>query len=317
MASNSITEFTRRDLFDRLVLEGIDWSGRMGESAFLERIFKISGLPSQDSRVSTMLSDVALHRENFYDWGGPEWVYDDGRLNLAGCSDEKLLEFLAFMVHPRVRPDQEAVDHLVELVNRFIGQDGYQLAVVDEVAGRRIFAGVLAVAQHCTGTEEAARVAEEVGSMHMGRQVARMNASMMTDPALAIGSAKEFLESVAKSILHDNGVTLTGGEAMPSLVKMARDRLDLSVTPETGEILKRTLSGLSNITQGIAELRGRLGTGHGASPDAEHPPPEVARLAVGMATTFGVFLYETHRNRRKPPPTPALAGDGFDDDIPF
>lgn len=110
---------------------------------------------------------------------------------------------------------------------------------------------------------------------------------------------------------------------MPLLVKIARDKLNLSVTAETGEILKRTLSGLSNITQGVAELRGKLGTGHGPSPDAEQPPPEVARLVVGMATTLGVFLYEAHQRRKKPPlaPTPvparALAGPNWDDDIPF
>jgi len=100
---------------------------------------------------------------------------------------------------------------------------------------------------------------------------------------------------------------------------MARKVLNLKLGPGTDEALKRTLSGLSSVTQGIAELRGKLGTGHGASPDAERPPIEVARLVVGMATTLGVFLYEMHRNPRTPPaaPIPVSADYELDDEIPF
>lgn len=330
MSTNAITEFTRRDLFDRLTLEGIDWSGRMSESAFLERIFRISQLPSEDSRVPTMEADVVLHRQNFYDWGGPEWVYDDGRLDLAGCPDAKLLEFLAFTIHPRVRPDQEEIERIVDTINPIIGRDGYQLVVVEEVSGKRIFAGVPTVAYHGTTTEAAARIADEMASSHVARQVARMKSAVHNDPALAIGSAKELVESICKGILCEHGAILTGSETLPQLVKVARDKLGLSVPAAADEILRRTLSGLSNIVQGLAELRGKLGTGHGASPDTELPPVEVAGLAVGMATTLVVFLYEVHRKQCKPTepvqspvlvkkPVSATAGPDWDSDsdIPF
>jgi len=323
MTKNRITEFTRRDLFDRLSLEAIDWSGRFGESAFLERIFRISQLPSRDSRAGDMEGDVILHRENFYDWGGPEWVYDDSRIDLAGCSDAKLLEFLAFMIHPRVRPNQDEVDRIVGVINPIIQRDGYQLAEAEVISGKRIFAGVSIVGHHGDGTDEAERVADDMASAYVARQVARMKANISSDPALAIGSAKEFLESIAKGILREYGVTPSGSDTMPQLVKAARDKLDLSITPATDNILKKTLSALSSITQGVAELRGKLGTGHGATPDTEHPPVEVARLVVGMATTLGVFLYESHRKTRPvpiaPPPhrVPVPAGPSWDDDIPF
>lgn len=318
MQENRIAEYTRRDLFDRLSLEGIDWAGRMPESAFLERIFKISELPSHDGRVGTMLADVRLHRENFYDWGGPEWVYDDSRLNLIGCPDEKLLEFLAFMVHPRVRPDTQELERLLAIIIPIIEVDGYTLVAIEEVSGKRIFAGIPVVARHASQTEEAARIADEMSSSYVARQVARMRSSIVTDPALAIGSAKEFVESIAKRILRDRGVTSVATETMPQLVKQARDHLNLSITADTDPILKRILSALSTITQGIAELRGKLGTGHGEHPDSEHPPIEVARLAVGMATTLGVFLYET---RPTPPMAPTTAqtstATASDDDLPF
>jgi hypothetical protein len=315
MPSNAITDFTRRDLFDHLRISGISWCGQKSESDFLERVFTISKLPSNDYRASTMEGDVHLHRENFSDWGGEDWIYDDGRLDLMGCPDETLLRFLAEMVHPLVRPDQEKVTEIVELVNGFLVRDGYQLEVASVISGKRIFAGVATIGQQAAGTDDAKRVADDMASDHVAGQVTRMKASIVSDPALAIGSAKEFVESIAKGILREQGVSITGNEPMPSLVQMVRKELNLTISPEMDETLKGTLTGLSRVTQGLAELRGKLGTGHGASPDVSRPPVEVARLVVGMATTLGVFLYEVHRNRRKPPEPPA--SPDLDDDIPF
>ncbi len=315
MTLNAITEFTRRDLFDHLRISEISWCGRLGESDFLERVFTISKLQSHDSRATSMYGDVSLHRENFSDWGGEDWVYEDSRLDLMGCTDEKLLRFLAEMVHPLVRPDQDKVTEIVDLVNGFLLRDGYQLEVASVISGKRIFAGVAAIGQQATGTDDAKRVADDMASDHVAGQVTRMKASIVSDPALAIGSAKEFVESIAKGILREQKVPITGNVPMPTLVQMARKELNLTISPEMDETLKGTLTGLSRVTQGIAELRGKLGTGHGASPEVSRPPVEVARLVVGMATTLGVFLYEVHRNRRKSPKLPASAD--FDDDIPF
>jgi hypothetical protein len=317
MTSNSISEYTRRDLFDHLTLSEIDWSGRMAESDFLERIFRISKLGSHDSRASSMLGDVVLHRENFYDWGGSEWIYTDGRLDLLECPDEKLLEFLAFVVHPLVRPDQEVVDEVVKTINQFLIHDGYQLEAVSVISGKRIFAAVMVAAQHAADTKDAARVADDMASDYVAAQVTRMKTSIMTDPALAIGSAKEFVESIAKGILREQNIPITGNETITALVQMARKELSLTISPGVDDILKRTLSGLSNITQGLAELRGKLGTGHGASPDTGRAPVEVARLAVGMATTLGVFLYEVHRNTRKSPEVAQVELVDLDEEIPF
>ena len=41
----------------------------------------------------------------------------------------------------------------------------------------------------------------------------------------------------------------------------------------------------------------KLRTGHGASPEVERPSAEVARLAVGVATTPDVFLWDVHRSK--------------------
>lgn len=291
--SNEISEITRRNIFDALRLGAVSWNGRLSESAFLTRVFDLESLPSHDRRCSTMLGDVVLHRENFSDWGD-DWVYDDGRLDLLRCPDDVLLSFLCEMIHPLVRPDSGDVDRLLEIFNDNLVADGYRIAVKATVSGKRIFAGATAIQAAGAVTTDARRVADRLASDHIAAQITRMEASIVADPSLAIGSAKEFVESICKGILRARNVTLTGSEDLPKLVRIAREPLDLGVGRDTGETLKRTLSALATLTQGIAELRGQLGTGHGDDPDAPRPPTAVAGLAVRMATALGVFLFERH-----------------------
>jgi len=217
MPGNIITEFTRRDLFDRLSLSEVKWSGRLDESEFLERVFSISKLPSNDRRTSDMQGEVFLHRDHFHDWGGPEWIYAEPRLDLMGCPDQVLLRFLAEMLHPLVRPDQKEVDELLVVINSHLVHDGFQLAVKEVISGKRIFIGVSAVGHHALGIAEAARIADTMASDHVMGQVSRMKDSVLSDPALAIGSAKEFVESVAKGILRERGIQTKDNEPLPSV----------------------------------------------------------------------------------------------------
>jgi Abortive infection C-terminus len=82
----------------------------------------------------------------------------------------------------------------------------------------------------------------------------------------------------------------------------------MTISKRTDNTLRNTLAALATLTQGIAELRGQLGTGHGANPEVERPPTEVARLAVGVATTLGVFLWDVHRSTAAIAVQPAALG---------
>lgn len=75
-----------------------------------------------------------------------------------------------------------------------------------------------------------------MASDHVAGQVTRMKASIVSDPALAIESAKEFVESIAKGLLREQWVPITGKEPMPSLVLMARKELNLTIRPEMDEM---------------------------------------------------------------------------------
>jgi hypothetical protein len=296
MSDTRITELTRRNLFDELRVRNTSWAGRLGESDFLDRIFPLKDLPSHDHRQSNMMGDVWMHREHFVDWPD-DWVYDDGRLDLMGCKDELLLSFLCEMIHPVVRSDEKEIADLLDIFNRHLAGDGYELTPSTYISGKPIYAARL---RHA-GISQAAvarKVADELSSEYVVGLITRMETAIERDPALAIGSAKEFVESICKGILTARKLTLTGSETLPQLVKAVREALDLSVSAKTSDTLKQTLGGLASITHGLAELRGQLGSGHGHHPGTEKPAPYIARLSVNAAIALGVFLYDTHREAR-------------------
>jgi hypothetical protein len=295
MEPNAISEVTRRNLFDELRLERVDWSGRLSERDFLARLYDLNSMPSHDHRVSNMAADIAQHRERNDDWDGPDWVYNDSRLDLLRCADEGFLNFLCQIIHPIVRSDEKDVQRVAKIFNRHLAADGFEIVPQTYVSGRPIFVARARLHPIGYGTTPAKKIADDLSSEHITAQINRMESSAVSDPALAIGTAKEFVETVCKGILAERGVTLSGSEDIPKLVGMTREAINLTVQKRTDETLRKTLSSLATLTHGIAELRGQLGSGHGPHPKAPKPTPEVAWLAVRSAIALGVFLYETHR----------------------
>ena len=290
---NYVTEATRRTIFDFLRVGKWCWAGRLDDVDFLSRIFDLGSLPSRDSRHPDMSGDIWRHRIiNPEDWPD-DWVFSDDRLDLLHVPDELFLRFLCEMLHPVVR-DEADIDNMVAGFNRYLAPDGYRLAVTNTMSGRRIFAAELALAGSDGALADARRIADALSSNHVAAQVTRMQANIVPDASLAIGSAKEFVESLCKGILDARQVPRTGKEDFPALVSMTRDALALKVNPKSDATLRSMLGALGTITNSIAELRGQVGTGHGAAPETTAPPAGVARLAVNVAVALGVFLWETH-----------------------
>jgi hypothetical protein len=64
----NISEATRRDIFDSIVIENVPWNGRLEEPDFLARLFDLKSMPSTDSRFPDAYGDIWQHRINNYDW---------------------------------------------------------------------------------------------------------------------------------------------------------------------------------------------------------------------------------------------------------
>lgn len=144
-------------------------------------------------------------------------------------------------------------------------------------------------------------------------QLARARDRACDDPDLAIGTAKEIVETVCKTILGDCGVPFPPTSNFPALLKATLKELDL--VPEAvhaskrgTDTVKRILGSLGSVGNGLAELRNLYGTGHGRHGTAGGLQPRHARLAVGAMSTLAVFLFETHEASE----SPSRTGDGTD-----
>lgn len=154
--------------------------------------------------------------------------------------------------------------------------------------------------------EEVRKISVELDWQYLAQQIRRIKQSVESDPELAIGTAKELIETCCRTILAERGKPVHGTPNITTLTKATLKELKL--VPESipahakgREIIKRILSNLAAITQGLAELRGLYGTGHGKEGTAQLLKPRHAKLATSAATTLVTFLFETHKERKKQP----------------
>jgi hypothetical protein len=297
-----ITELTRRDIIDAITVEKVNWCGRLEESVFLSRIFDLSTMPSTDQRFPNAAGDIWQHRVNNFDWDD-DWVFYDSRFNLNHGDDEVFLQFLCETLHPVVRSDPTEVERVCQMFNQYLQNDGFQLVQKARISGRPIFAGRYVGIVQTPGIAAARAMLAAADLGYVSQQITRMETAVVNDPGLAIGTAKELVETCCKTILEERGVSFSKNADIPELVKLAAKELDLTPAdiPEqakAADTIKRLLSNLATITQGVSELRNHYGTGHGKTASAKGLQSRHARLAVGAASTLAVFLTETHLDRR-------------------
>lgn len=186
----------------------------------------------------------------------------------------------------RTQPDA-AVDLLENLHRDGIGTDGPSFTLPART--HRALQPLSAVAASMTADQ-------------LHTQIERINASINTDPALAIGTAKELLETTCKTILADLHVE-AGTLDLGDLVKAASKQLKLvpdGVPNEAkgADAIRKTLRSLAAVVAGLGEMRNFYGSGHGQDGRARGLTPRHARLAVGAASTLALFLFDTHQARK-------------------
>lgn len=296
-----ISQITRRDIIDAIAVEKINWSGRLEEPEFLSRIFNLASLPSYDHRFTDAAGDIWQHRVNNHDWD-EDWVFYDARFNLMNGDDETFLAFLCETIHPVVRPDPTEAERICQLYNQYLRNDGFQIVEKTRLSSKPVYVGRYVGVGVTPAVSAAKQTLGGTDPGYIAQQITRMEASVLNDPALAIGTAKELVETCCKTILETRNVAFSKSADLPELVKLTTKELEL--TPDdipdkakAADTVKRLLSNLATITQGIAELRNQYGTGHGKAAGSKGLGPRHAKLAVGAASTLAVFLAETHNEK--------------------
>jgi len=186
---------------------------------------------------------------------------------------------------------QEWARKTFPLLKKWVEKDGFHYE-----------AGKLQPRGRTHGLEHIADAVSAFDLPELHRQIQRMQSSIDDDPGLAIGTAKELVETVCRTILEQRQLVVADDADLVQLVKEVRKALGL--IPESipnaakgSESIRRLLSNLGNVAQGLGELRNLYGTGHGKGGSTRGLSPRHARLAVGAASTLCTFLFETHLER--------------------
>jgi hypothetical protein len=310
-----LTSITRRDVFDILEVGAGDgvfefaysyFSMREKEIDFLGRLFDLDSLPSTDGRFKNARGDIFQHTVNNYDWKGL-WVKDDNRF-LQDCNDETLLDFLAELFHPVVRNDKLPWNNLLNALNELLEPDGFKLVETNKISGRSVFGWRELGDWHKVSQVQADELAKTFGTDYIRVQIDIMMGQVESAPHIAIGKAKELLETTCKQVLDERNIPYAKDLDFNQLVKKAREAVGLTPESVSGDspakaIAGRILGNLGQIAQGMAELRNLYGDGHGKTASFVSLPPRYARLAVGTATAAARFIWETHvemRDKQKP-----------------
>lgn len=300
---HTISEVTRREIMDFLMVEHVSWSGRLEETAFLGRIWNLSQMPSTDSRFQDAAGDIWQHRvNNPQDWDD-DWVFHDERFHVPHCDDELFVRFLAEMLHPAVRPDVDEVRRLANTFNEMLGRDDWELHETSQLSGKPVFAGHKREAYHegpQALTVESYTLVADPQALH--EHLKRIDRDLRSDPPGAIGSSKELVETVCKTILDDYDVAYAHGADLMDLYKAVQKTLCLNVeaVPESSrgsEASMLALRALVTTVRSLAELRNELGSGHGRV----RPSPALtrhARLAFNASVAVSEFLLDTWHVRR-------------------
>lgn len=309
--SSSLPKLVRQNIADGLRLENVKWHGELNDVEFLSRLYELENIPSTDSRYKDAAGDIWQHRYNNDDWED-DWIFSDSRFNLFDGSAEAFLRFLCEAVHPVVRPQREEAIKLVEHFNDQLHGAGWELYQEQQIAGRprfsyRLISSDAAKANAGRSVMRAKVVVEALSAGWMAKQIERMEYAVESDPELAIGTAKELIESCCKSILTIREIPFTKADDLGNLAKKVTKALQLvpdgvSDAAKGAENIKNVLRNLTQLTSNLTQLRGLYGTGHGKDGQHRGLQPRHARLAVAAAVAFVDFVSETHRYREAKQP---------------
>ena len=132
-----IKKETRKNIFDHFDMEGIHFSGRMEDIVFLNRLYDLKKIPSEDGRYSDAAGEIWQHTVNNNDYEG-NWVFADNRFELLNGSHETFLKFICEMAHPLVRPDKQQASKILAIANDWLREDGWELYPIKEIAGGKV-----------------------------------------------------------------------------------------------------------------------------------------------------------------------------------
>jgi hypothetical protein len=136
----------------------------------------------------------------------------------------------------------------------------------------------------------------------VSRDLERALTSAQHDPEDAVTAACSTVESVCRSILIEVGENLPDKRDIKALFAAVRkplglgsDRSDLDSL--IADDVRKILSGLATVVEGIGALRTHGGDAHGRERGYKRLDRRIASLAIHAASTIALFLIETWQRK--------------------
>lgn len=147
-------------------------------------------------------------------------------------------------------------------------------------------------------SEESKSLSGKFNSEYIEKQISLMVESIETHPADSIGKSKELLESCFKHILDNENIPYRSSVTLQELRKQVFSHLNLdtskNISAQSNQEVKKILSSLTQIIDGINNLRNEKGDGHGKGKDFLELPAHYARLVVSSTVGIVKFVWETY-----------------------
>ncbi|MDQ2100984.1 MAG: hypothetical protein QQW96_25480 [Tychonema bourrellyi B0820] len=134
-----ITELTRRNIIEALISRD-KISGRLELFEFLELTWKLSEMPSTDSRFKDASGDIWQHMVNNNDWDEDYLFFRC--LDIFKLPDQRFLHFLEQVIHPMVRPSETQQAEYANLINSYLVNDGYRLNATEQMSGCPVYKAI-------------------------------------------------------------------------------------------------------------------------------------------------------------------------------
>jgi hypothetical protein len=195
------------------------------------------------------------------------------------------------------------IEEIMDIVSA--EQNSYVSALRERITRQLVVHGLsYVVGGHITRTGVAAtgktlsQMLAERNLIGVQQEFERIISNLDSDPPAAVTAACSLLESLFKSYIADESLTLPAEQSVLPLWKVIRTHLGLNPGDFADDNLKRILSGMASTVDGIAGLRSGAGSAHGHDARAEkikgfRVAPRHARLAAHAAMALAVFFIET------------------------
>jgi len=196
--------------------------------------------------------------------------------------------------------DDAVVGKLLTDLLEFIDSDGDRFGGIEPRLLSRCAAAASRISAGQPDLRPLKEVAAKLDASYVRAQVRRVEAAIQSDPALAVGTAKELVETVCTTILREREKLPRGVLDVGDLTKMVLAELDLSpkLTGDDGtgaEYTRRLLRNVAAIPNLLAELRNLHGTGHGKDAKSVEIHRRHAEFAANCAGAFCRFVVDAHR----------------------